>query len=121
MLKKAMAFCVKHFLRTLFILLGTVSFCTATVQSVMTAFTEKKTVATSHTSLQKLSNIQCVERCNKERKTGGCTMAGYNKTTKTCYLSVDDPQDVLDTTDEMTGVFFYEPTGIIIILMTNMT
>ena len=25
------------------------------------------------------------------------------------YLSDDDPRDVLDTTDEMTGVFFYEP------------
>ena len=115
-----MACCFKHFLRTLFILLGTVSLCTATVQSVMTTFTEKKTVATSHTTLQKLSNIQCVERCNNERQTGGCTVAGYNKATKTCYLSVDDSHDVLNTTDDMAGVFFYEPTGIII-LMTNMT
>jgi len=46
-----------------------------------------------------------------------CTLAGYNKATKTCYPSVDDTQDVLDTTGEMTGVFFYEPglTGIIIL------
>jgi len=42
-----------------------------------------------------------------------CTLAGYNKATKTCYRSIDDPQDALDTPDEMAGVFFYEtqPTG----------
>jgi len=43
--------------------------------------------------------------CNKGRQTGGCTLTGYNKATKTCDLSVDDPQDVLDTSDEMSGVF----------------
>ena len=37
-----------------------------------------------------------------------CTIAGYNKATQTCFLSVDDPLDVLDTTDEMAGVFFYD-------------
>jgi len=50
-----------------------------------------------------------VERCNKERQNGRCTLAGYNKATKTCYLSVDDPHNALDTPDEMAGVFFYEP------------
>jgi len=104
-----MAFCFKLFLRTLFILLETVPLSTANVQSVMTTFTEKKTVATSHTTLMKLSKIQCVERCNKERQIGGCTLAGYNKATQTCYLSVDNPQDALDTTDVMSGVFFYTP------------
>jgi len=56
-----------------------------------------------------------VEKCNKERQNGRCTLAGYNKATKTCYLSVDDPLDALDTDDEMTGVFYYEPepTGIL--------
>ena len=37
-----------------------------------------------------------------------CTVAGYNKATQTCYLSVDEPQTVLDTDDEMSGVLFYE-------------
>jgi len=82
--------------------------CTATIQSVTTRFTEKKTVATSHTTLQKISKIRCVEWCNKERKNEMCTVAGYNKATQTCYLSVDEPQTVLDTDDEMSGVLFYK-------------
>ena len=87
--------------------------CTATIQSASTRFTEKKCVATSYTTYQQISKIKCVEKCNQERQKGMCTLAGYNKATKTCYLSIDDPQDALDTTDEMAGVFFYElqPTG----------
>ena len=101
------------FVKTLIILYLAISMCNANVQSVTTKFTEKKCVATSHTTLQKISKIKCVEKCNKERQNGRCTLAGYNKATKTCYISLDDPQDVLDTTDDMTGVFFYqpEPTG----------
>jgi len=90
------------------IYLLTVSLCTANIQSVITKFTEGKKVSTSYTTLQKISKTQCVERCNKEKQTGRCTLAGYNKATRSCYLSVDGPQDVLDTTDEMYGVFFYE-------------
>jgi len=105
-----MAFLEYH----LVILLMTVTICSATIQSVVTRFTVKKSVASSHTTLENISKIKCVERCNKERQRGRCTLAGYNAITRTCYLSVDDPQDVLDTTDEKTGVFFYEPeqTGI---------
>ena len=87
----------------------TIALGMATIQSVKTKFTQGKKPLTSHTTLQGISKIQCVERCSKEKLTGACTLAGYNKATKTCHLSVDDPQDVLDTTDEMVGVFFYEP------------
>jgi len=106
-----MAFILEHFdfVKTLIILCVAIYVCDANIQSVMIMFTEKKCVATSHTTLQKISKIKCVEKCNQERQKGRCTVAGYNKATKTCYLSVEDPQDVLDTTDEMTGVFFYEP------------
>ena len=97
--------CVRHSL----ILLVTIALCSATIQSVTTRFTEKKSVATTHTTLQNISKIKCVEKCNKEKQNGRCTLAGYNKATNTCYLSVDDPQDALDTTDDMYGVFFYEP------------
>jgi len=107
-----MAYILKHFIKTL-ILLGTFALCTATIESVTTTFTEKKSVATSHTTLQKVSKIKCVEKCNKEKQNGKCTLAGYDKRTKTCYLSVDDPMNVLDTEDEMIGVFFYEPPGIV--------
>jgi len=89
--------------------LMTIALCMATIQSVKTKFTEGKKLSTSHTTLQGISKIKCVEKCSKEKQTGGCTLAGYNKATKTCYLSVDGPQDVFDTTDEMFGVFFYEP------------
>ena len=97
------------FVKTSIILYLSLSLCNANVQSVTTQFTEKKCVASSHTTLQKISKIKCVEKCYQERHKGRCTVAGYNKATKTCYLSVDDPLDVLDTTDEMTGVFFYQP------------
>ena len=103
-----MALGFEHFRNITITILLTITLCNATIQSVMTMFTEKKSVATSHTTLQKISKIKCVEKCNKERQNGRCTLAGYNKATKTCYLSVDDPQNVVDTTDEMTGVFFYE-------------
>jgi len=106
-----MAFLLEHFdfVKATIVLLMTITLSNANIQSVTTLFTEKKFVATTHTTLQNISKIKCVERCNQERQNGRCTLAGYNKATKTCYLSVDDPQDVLDTTDEMTGVFFYEP------------
>ena len=108
-----MAFLVEHFVRTLIILQLTITVCNANIQSVTTKYTEKKSVATSHTTIQKISKIKCVERCNKERQNGRCTLAGYNKAINTCYLSIDDPQNVLDTTDDMTGVFFYGVSGII--------
>ena len=112
-----MGFRLEHveLVKTSIILFVVISLCNAKIQSVTTEFTGKKCVATSHTTLQKISKIKCVEKCNQERQNGRCTLAGYNKATKTCYLSVDDPLDVLDTDDEMTGVFFYqpEPTGII--------
>jgi len=91
-----------------FIFLVTITICTGIFQRVMTKFTENKCVLTSHTTLQKISKIKCVERCNQERMNNMCTLAGYNKVTKTCYLSVDNPDDVLNTTDEMSGVFFFE-------------
>ena len=89
--------------------LMTIALCMATIQSVKTNFTVGKKLSTSYATLQKISKIRCVERCAEDKQTGACKLAGYNKATKTCYLSVDGPQDVLDTTDEMFGVFFYEP------------
>jgi len=104
-----MDFDVEHFVRNLIIVLVSVTLCTATSESVMARFTENKNVATSHTTLQNVSDIQCVRKCNKERQRGMCTLAEYNKATKACYLSVDEPHAALDTADEMTGVFVLEP------------
>jgi len=99
----------EHFVKTSFVLLMTISLCNASIHNVTTRFTGKKSVATSYTTLQTISKIKCVERCNIERLSGRCTLAGYDKRTKTCYLSDDDPMNVLNTEDEMAGVFFYEP------------
>ena len=104
-----MAFCFKHFVRISIILLLTSTLCKTTTQRWTSLFMENKKVATSHTTLQPISKIRCVERCNRERQNNRCTLAGYNKATNTCYLSVDDSQDVLDTTDNMSGVFFHQP------------
>ena len=106
---QTMAFFCKHLVGILFIYLMTIMLCTATIQSVMTKYTANKRVLTSYTTLQKMSKVQCVERCNKEKQSNGCNLAGYNRVTKSCYLSVDGPQEVLDTADETFGVFFYEP------------
>jgi len=104
-----MAFSLKNCVGILCIGLISIPLCMAAIQSVTTKFTEGKILSTSYTTLQKISKIQCVDRCNKDRQTSGCTLAGYNKATRSCYLSVDGPLDVLDTTDEAYGVFFYEP------------
>jgi len=104
-----MAFFLQKLVGFLFIGFVALPWGMAAIQRVTTTFTEGKKVLTSYKTLPKISKIQCVERCNKERETDGCTLAGYNKATRSCYLSDDGPQDVLDTTDEMYGVFFYEP------------
>jgi len=103
------------------VLFLTITLCNANVQNVMTRFTVNKSVATSYTTLQKISKIECAIQCHKERQKGMCTLAGYNTSTQTCYLSVDSTQDIIDTTDGTTGVVFFEldPTGIIIILISN--
>ena len=82
--------------------------CTAIIQSVMTTFIQNKSVATIRATVQNISKIRCVERCNKERQKGMCTLAGYNKATKTCYLSIDNPKDIMDTADEMAGVILFD-------------
>jgi len=88
--------------------LFTKSICETSIATTSAQFAKRKVVATSYKTIQSLSKIQCVEKCFEEGRNGMCNVAGYNKRTKECYLSVDSPQDVLDVTDEMAGVFFYE-------------
>jgi len=107
-----MAFCLEHFVRTSIVILCTVSLCNANIESLRFTFTGKKVVNTTHTTLHDISDIQCARKCTKERQNGRCTLAGYDKRTKTCYLSDDDPLNVVDTGDGMIGVFFYEMTDV---------
>jgi len=113
-----MGFCFELFVRS-FLLLASITLCTSTIQSVTTTFTKMKSVATSYATLENISKIRCVERCNRDSQVN-CTLAGYDKATKTCYLSVDNPQNPVNTTDDMHGVFFYHPpaAGIIMIQHT---
>lgn len=83
--------------------------CGAQIQDVNTQFVGRKIVATSHLILQQYSKIKCVKKCHEENLKGLCNVAGYNKTTQTCYISVDSQQDVLDVADDMAGVFFMSP------------
>jgi len=50
------------------VFLLTMHLCKANIQSVMTRFSGKKTVATSNTTLQMISKIQCAEICTKKEK-----------------------------------------------------
>ena len=70
-----------------------------------TEFTKGKMVATSHKTFQRFSEVQCVKKCYDERKNNLCTIAGYNKTTRACSLSVDSPEDLVDVADDMAFVF----------------
>ena len=53
------------------ILFVAISLCNADTQSVTTKFTEKKCVATSHTTLLKISKIKCVKSVTKKDRKAG--------------------------------------------------
>ena len=82
-----------------------IAFCSADIQKVTTQFITNKVLSTSYATKQHISKLKCVEWCSRDRKMGKCKMAGYNKYSKSCSLSMDNPEDALDVTDEMTGVF----------------
>ena len=84
----------------------TSSMCGATVLTASANLTKGKAVSTWHTTIQPYSEIQCVRQCFEEGQNGRCSVAGYNQSLKACYLSVDTEQDVVDVTDEMSGVFY---------------
>ena len=95
----------------LIILLSTLILSSANKQGIYTTFTKGKAVASSHTNLQQCSQIQCVRKCFEEGKKGACSVAGYNKATKVCYLSTDSEDAIVDVADDLSGVFLVpQPT-----------
>jgi len=82
--------------------------CGALLIEKDTRFVERKCVGSSRMTLQHFSKIKCVQKCHEESTKGLCNVAGYDKATKTCYLSMDSHQDVLDVVDDMSGVYFME-------------
>jgi len=90
------------------VILAAVPYSQADFQQFKATFVGRKTVSTSYRTLERLSIVQCVEKCYNEGKLGRCTVAGYNRATQTCRLSMDSSHDVEDTADASSGVFVYE-------------
>ena len=95
------------------VVLVTISLSNAEIQDFKANFMKGKTVATSYLTVERYSKIQCVEKCYKEGKEGRCTIAEYSKATRSCKLSMDSQNDVLDTFDDSSGVFIYPVQGIL--------
>jgi len=90
--------------------LVTIALSDGQIQDITTEFEAGKAVATSHTTIQPYSKIQCVKKCYEEGKKDRCNVAGYNKETKSCHLSVDMRHEVLDVADAGAGVYIF-PKG----------
>ena len=89
------------------VILSIIALSHADFQDFFATFLKRKTVATSYLTLERFSKVQCAEKCYKEGKQGRCRIAGYNKGSKVCRLSMDSQQDVLDIADDSSGVFIY--------------
>jgi len=69
---------------------------------------DKETVATSYLTLERYSNIRCVEKCYAENKQGRCTIAAFNSATMSCRLRMDSQQDVVHVPDDSSGVYILQ-------------
>jgi len=95
------------------VILATVSKSNADFQEFIATFEKGKTVATSYLTIERISKVQCADKCYKEGKQGRCRIAGYNKNTKVCRLSIDSQCDVLDIADDHNGVFIYQQESLV--------
>jgi len=94
---------VETFYSATFVLLCTNALCKATIQATFANFTQGRAVVTSYMVSQPLSKIQYAVKCFDDGKQGGCNVAGYNTTTKGCFLSIDIQENVVDVEDVTTG------------------
>jgi len=99
---------LKTFATFAVVILATVSKSNAELQDYIATFKKGKTVATSYLTIERISKVQCADKCYKEGKQGRCRIAGYNKNTKVCRLSMDNQCDILDFADDSSGVFIYQ-------------
>jgi len=90
------------------LILANVCQCKADFQEFEASWLTRKTVATSYLTLERYSNIRCVEKCNAEGKQGRCTIAAFNTATMSCRLSMDSQQDVVDVPDDSSGVYIFQ-------------
>jgi len=98
----------------LFFLLLTFALCWAFLQTPAT-FVAGKFVATNHTTLMPYSEIQCAAKCFEEGHNNRCSVAGYSRNTRTCYLSLDSLQNVSDVADQKVGVFIMQGITFVIV------
>ena len=90
------------------IFLANVPYSQADFQQFTVTFIERKTVSTCYKTIEPFSEVQCAEKCYAEGQQGRCTIAGYNKATQSCRLSMDSQQDVVNSQDEWDSVFIYQ-------------
>jgi len=88
--------------------LVTIALCSADIQEVRTQFVKNKVLSTSYATKHNISKLNCVQWCFRDRQMGKCKIAGYNKYAKTCSLSMDNPENLMNVVDEMTGVYVME-------------
>jgi len=88
------------------VILMTIALCSADIQEVRTQFVKNKLLSTSYATKLHISKLNCVQWCSRDRQMGKCKIAGYNKYSKTCSLSMANTEDALQVDDEMAGVFF---------------
>jgi len=103
-----MLFYTKKAVTVAVVILVTIALCSADIQEVRTQFVKKKVLSTSYATKHHISKLNCVQWCFRDRQMGKCQIAGYNKYAKTCSLSMDNPENLLDVADEITGVYVME-------------
>lgn len=91
--------------------LWTCSLSEADIQTAQTNLIRSKKVATSYMTLQSYSKIKCVDKCLDEKRQNRCNVAGYNKATRTCFLSNDSQQDLLDAYKDFGVILFSQSAG----------
>ncbi|WAR30230.1 HMCT-like protein [Mya arenaria] len=57
-------------------------------------------VSTFTSSIPAVSLIKCESMCSLRKRNGMCNICGYDKTSKTCFLSDDNEDDIILTSDD---------------------
>ena len=86
------------------VILAIVSQSRADVYLYTATFVMRKIVPTRYLTIQPFSIIQCATKCYEEGRQGRCSIAGYNTTTKSCYLSMNSWNDAIDVPDDTIGI-----------------
>jgi len=98
------------------VFLMTIAICSTTIQEVKTNFVQNKLLSTSYATKQPSSQLYCVQLCSRDKQFGKCRIAGYNKSSKECKLSMDYPHTLLNVDDARNGVFFYGKRYILLLI-----